>query len=53
LVNGVFIDGSVRPIGLKELWELHWHRQWSKDRATARTPLWPHWMRGFKDYVSR
>ena len=48
-VNGVFVDVSVRPIGLKELWELHWHRRWAKDRVAALTPVWPDWMRGFKD----
>jgi hypothetical protein len=52
-VNGVFVDTSVRSIGLKELWELHWHRQWSHERATSRTPVWPEWMSGFKDYANR
>ncbi len=52
-VNGVFMDISVRPIGLKELWELHWHRQWLKDRAVAGTPVWPDWMSIFKDYTVR
>jgi prepilin-type N-terminal cleavage/methylation domain-containing protein len=52
VVNGVFMDLSVRPIGLKELWEVRWHRQWLKDRAAASTPVWPDWMRGFRDYAS-
>ncbi|MCU0914137.1 MAG: type II secretion system GspH family protein [Planctomycetes bacterium] len=51
-VNGVFLDLSVRPIGLKELWELHWHRQWPKDRAAAHMPVWPQWMRSFREYAS-
>jgi len=46
-VNGVFLDVSVRSIGLKQLWELHWHRQWVKDLAAAATPVWPDWMRHF------
>jgi len=29
-VNGVFMDVSARPIGLKELWELHWHKRWPR-----------------------
>ncbi len=49
-INGVFLDVSVRPIGRKELWELHWHRQWATDRVAARTPVWPEWMRHFQDY---
>jgi prepilin-type N-terminal cleavage/methylation domain-containing protein len=51
VVNGVFIDTSVRTMGLKELWEVRWHRQWLDDRARAATPVWPEWMRSFKDYA--
>ncbi|MCK4293182.1 MAG: prepilin-type N-terminal cleavage/methylation domain-containing protein [Planctomycetes bacterium] len=50
-INGVFMDTSVRPIGLKELWELHWHRKWRPDRRAAGTPVWPDWMKNFKDYA--
>jgi hypothetical protein len=49
-VNGVFMDVSVRPIGLKELWEVHWHKQWLRDLTTRGRPVWPEWMRQFKDY---
>ena len=48
--NGLFMDFSVRKIGLKELWELKWHRNWTRERADAGTPVWPNWMRNFKDY---
>jgi len=27
-INGLFADWSARSIGLKELWELYWHRCW-------------------------
>jgi prepilin-type N-terminal cleavage/methylation domain-containing protein/prepilin-type processing-associated H-X9-DG protein len=54
-VNVVFLDWSVRKIGLKELWVLKWHREYNT--AGAWTKLggvtlenWPEWMRGFKDY---
>ena len=54
-VNGLFLDWSVRRIGVKELWALKWHLQF--DTANAWTKAggvlpedWPHWMRGFKDY---
>lgn len=50
-VNGVFADFSVRKIGLKELWELEWHRGWKKARRAAGTPNWPDWMKNFKDYA--
>ena len=54
-VNGLFLDRSVRKIGLKELWTLHWF--WEFDRANpwtraggAQPESWPEWMRDFKDY---
>jgi len=54
-VNGLFMDSSVRKIGLKELWTLKWHRQFNTAGAwtTAggvRPDNWPKWIRGFKDY---
>lgn len=54
-INGLFMDWSVRKIGLKELWTLKWDDEsetagpWT--RAGGALPeYWPHWMRGFKDY---
>jgi len=52
-INMVFLDGSVRNVGLKELWTLSWHREWDADWATrtARGSIdWPEWMENFKDY---
>lgn len=46
-VNGAFVDFSVRKIGLKELWKLKWHRSFD---LQAPLPVWPDWMRGFRDY---
>ena len=51
-VNGVFVDFSVRSIGLKELWELRWYRGWPEDRRNTATPTWPEWMKNFKDYAT-
>jgi prepilin-type N-terminal cleavage/methylation domain-containing protein/prepilin-type processing-associated H-X9-DG protein len=54
-VNGLFLDWSVRQVGLKELWTLPWYPDF--DTAGPRTMAggvqpedWPHWMRRFKDY---
>ncbi|RPJ37078.1 MAG: hypothetical protein EHM35_07015 [Planctomycetaceae bacterium] len=54
-VNCLFVDGSVRKVGLKELWTLKWHRSfntagpWTK--AGGVLPYdWPQWMRPFKEY---
>jgi len=54
-INGLFLDWSVRKIGLKELWSLKWHRKWdTANRWTraggVRPEDWPEWMRNFKDY---
>jgi prepilin-type N-terminal cleavage/methylation domain-containing protein/prepilin-type processing-associated H-X9-DG protein len=46
-VNCLFLDWSVRRVGLKELWKLKWHRSYLVD---APAPVWPEWMRPFKDY---
>ena len=46
-VNGAFVDFSVRKIGLKELWKLKWHRGY---RINDPSPVWPDWMKRFKDY---
>jgi len=53
--NGLFMDWSVRPVGLKQLWTLKWHRQyntcgeWTK-AGGIQPDDWPPWMRGFRDY---
>jgi len=54
-VNVLFMDWSVRKVGLKELWTLQWHKlyethgPWTK-AGGAEPENWPEWMRGFKDY---
>lgn len=40
-INMLFVDGSLRSVGLKELWDLRWHTQWDK---SERDPIWPEWM---------
>jgi prepilin-type N-terminal cleavage/methylation domain-containing protein/prepilin-type processing-associated H-X9-DG protein len=54
-INSLFMDWSVRKVGLKELWTLKWHRKF--DTAGTWTGAggvqpedWPQWMRNFKDY---
>jgi prepilin-type N-terminal cleavage/methylation domain-containing protein len=54
-VNGLFMDWSARPVGVKELWTLKWHRKtmttgpWTK-AGGVQPEDWPPWMRRFKDY---
>ena len=53
-INMLFMDGSVRKVGLKELWTLKWSRgfdtagPWTKVGG-AKPEDWPAWMQGFKD----
>ncbi|MCU0915854.1 MAG: type II secretion system GspH family protein [Planctomycetes bacterium] len=54
-IGVLFLDYSVRKVGLKELWTLKWHRLyntggfWTK-AGGAEPEDWPRWMRLFKDY---
>ena len=54
-VNSLFMDWSVRRVGLKELWTLKWHAgfntagPWTKAGGVLPSD-WPEWMRNFKDY---
>jgi prepilin-type processing-associated H-X9-DG protein len=54
-INSLFLDFSIRKVGLKELWTLKWHRNFNTagpcTRAGGVKPEeWPEWMRKFKDY---
>jgi prepilin-type N-terminal cleavage/methylation domain-containing protein/prepilin-type processing-associated H-X9-DG protein len=54
-LNYLFLDWSVRRVGLKELWTLKWHTlfdtagPWTK-AGGVQPEDWPVWMRHFKDY---
>jgi len=54
-VNCLFVDGSVRKVGLKELWTLQWHKAfntagpWTKSGG-VQPEDWPEWIRPFKAY---
>jgi prepilin-type N-terminal cleavage/methylation domain-containing protein len=53
--NAVFLDISVKRIGLKELWTLKWNTNYDTmsiwTRAGGAKPTdWPQWMWSFKDY---
>jgi prepilin-type processing-associated H-X9-DG protein len=54
-VNCLFVDGSVRKVGLKELWTLRWYQSfntagWWTMAGGVMPNDWPEWMRPFKDY---
>jgi len=52
--NMLFLDFTVRSVGLKELWILHWTGTWKEDSRDIAMPDWANdapWMASFKDYV--
>jgi prepilin-type N-terminal cleavage/methylation domain-containing protein/prepilin-type processing-associated H-X9-DG protein len=54
-VNCSFFDGSVRKVGLKELWTLKWWPNYNTAgpwtiAGGVQPSDWPKWMRKFKDY---
>ena len=54
-INMLFMDFSVRKVGLKQLWTLPWHRMWSEkqEMAGGLPNEWnnpDHWMYNMKDY---
>jgi len=54
-INGVFLDFSVRKIGLKELWTLKWNKSFNVNglwtiAGGCRPSDWPEWMRNLKEY---
>ena len=54
-VSGVFMDWSIRAVGVKELWTLKWNREydtnglWTK-AGGVQSSDWPQWMRTFREY---
>jgi prepilin-type N-terminal cleavage/methylation domain-containing protein/prepilin-type processing-associated H-X9-DG protein len=53
-INAVFMDGSVRKVGLKQLWGLKWHREYDTANRWTRAGgvqqyEWPEWMKRFAD----
>jgi prepilin-type N-terminal cleavage/methylation domain-containing protein len=54
-VNCLFLDYSVRKVGLKELWTLKWHRKFELNgpwtiAGDVSPSDWPDWMQSFKDF---
>ncbi len=45
MTSGVFLDFSVRSIGLKELWKQKWHRNYNTNDYPQ---SWPEWMSKYK-----
>jgi prepilin-type processing-associated H-X9-DG protein len=54
-INSLFLDWSVRKVGLKELWTLEWsplfdrRGPWTR-AGGVKAEDWPSWMRSFRDY---
>jgi prepilin-type N-terminal cleavage/methylation domain-containing protein len=54
-INSLFLDFSVRKVGLKELWTLKWHRNFNTagpwtSAGGVQNSDWPEWMQQCRDY---
>ena len=55
-INACFFDYSVRKVGLKQLWDLKWHRKFridlgpDDDAPCDSSGGWPCWLNRAKDY---
>jgi len=54
-INMLLMDGSVRKVGLKELWTLEWNGKFNRsgpwtEVGGVRPDDWPEWMSKFKDH---
>ena len=46
-INMLYLDYSVKRVGLKSLWRQRWGKHWTP--AAYPTPTWPAWMAQMKD----
>ncbi|MCF7973029.1 MAG: prepilin-type N-terminal cleavage/methylation domain-containing protein [Phycisphaerae bacterium] len=46
-VNSAFLDGSVRHVGIKGLWNLKWHKRYEAGKGFI--GHWPDWLAGYPD----
>jgi prepilin-type N-terminal cleavage/methylation domain-containing protein/prepilin-type processing-associated H-X9-DG protein len=54
-INSLFMDWSVRKVGLKELWKLKWSKTFNTNGpwtqgGSVNAGKWPAWMSSFRDY---
>jgi prepilin-type N-terminal cleavage/methylation domain-containing protein len=54
-VNFVFLDYSVRKVGLKQLWRLKWHQEFATngpytEEGGFEPSNWPDWMKRARDF---
>ena len=47
--NILFMDSSVRPVDLKKLWVLPWHKGWVPNPEIYNRDFWPEWMQSMKE----
>ncbi|MEN8127682.1 MAG: prepilin-type N-terminal cleavage/methylation domain-containing protein [Planctomycetota bacterium] len=48
-INVVFMDRSVKKVGLKGIWRLKWSHKW--DTSCLPPNAWPEWMQRFDDKI--
>ena len=49
----LFLDWSVKAVGLKKLWsdDVWWHRKWKEEFDRDKLPEWPQWMKHMPDKI--
>jgi prepilin-type N-terminal cleavage/methylation domain-containing protein/prepilin-type processing-associated H-X9-DG protein len=47
-INVLFVDGTIRKVGLKSLWTLKWHQQFDTGYTSRTSYSWPDWMKKFR-----
>jgi prepilin-type N-terminal cleavage/methylation domain-containing protein len=44
-------QSNLKQMGLVVSLYIRWYRGWPEDRRNTATPVWPEWMKNFKDYA--
>jgi prepilin-type N-terminal cleavage/methylation domain-containing protein/prepilin-type processing-associated H-X9-DG protein len=47
-INMVFVDLNSRYVGLRELWNLRWHKNFKMGLGPSASNAWPSWLRKYK-----
>lgn len=47
-IDMLFLDFSIRKVGLKELWYLKWNQGYDVQSVISSPPNWPDWMKNAK-----
>jgi prepilin-type N-terminal cleavage/methylation domain-containing protein/prepilin-type processing-associated H-X9-DG protein len=49
-INMVFVDMNARHVGLRELWNLRWHKNFKMGLGPSGSNVWPSWTLKYKEF---